>query len=122
MTPSREGGGATVLAVGALGAVVVVVVGVLVLAGVVRDVHRARGAADLAALAAAVPLVGGGGVDCAAAASVATANGATMTGCGARPDGSVTVSVSVGRAQQVRWGLPAAVTARARAGVVDQPP
>jgi secretion/DNA translocation related TadE-like protein len=111
-----------VLAVGALGTVVIVVVGVLVLAGVVRDVHRARAAADLAALAAAVPLIAGGGVDCSAAASVATANGAMMTGCGAGSDSSVAVSVSVGRAPKVGWGLPAAVTARARAGLVVQPP
>lgn len=119
-----ERGSATVLTGAALGAVVVVLSGVLVLAGVVRDVHRARGAADLAALAAAVPLVDGAGVDCAAAASVATANGAAVTACVAEPDGSVVVSVSVsaGRAPPVAWALPAAVTARSRAGLADLPP
>ena len=119
-----ERGSATVLTVAALGSVLVVVAGVLALAGVVRDVHRARAAADLAALAAAVPLAYGTGVDCAAAASVATSNGASLTACATELDGSVvvSVSVSVGRAPAVAWALPAVVTARARAGLAAEPP
>jgi secretion/DNA translocation related TadE-like protein len=118
-----ERGSATVLTVGAVAAVVVVLAGVLVVSGVVRDVHRARAAADLAALAAAGPLSSGGGADCALAASVAAANGAVLTGCAVGGDGSVLVSASVGRRWAPGWGgLPATVSGRARAGVVDAEP
>jgi secretion/DNA translocation related TadE-like protein len=118
-----ERGSATVLVVGAVVAVVVVLTGVLVVCGVVRDVHRARAAADLAALAAAGPVAVGGGVDCGVGAAVAAANGAVLTGCAAQPDGSVLVAVAVRRRGSPGWvGLPAAVSARARAGVVDSEP
>ena len=72
-----ERGAATVVTVAAVGVVLVVLAAALVLAGTVRDVHRARAAADLAALAAAVPLADGLAADCSAARSVAVANGAT---------------------------------------------
>jgi secretion/DNA translocation related TadE-like protein len=118
-----ERGSATVLVVGAVAAVVVVLTGVLVVCGVVRDVHRARAAADLAALAAAGPVAVGGGVDCGVGAAVAAANGAVLTGCAAQSDGSVLVVVAVRSRGSPGWaGLPAAVSARARAGVVDSEP
>jgi len=118
-----ERGSATVLVVGAVAAVVVVLTGGLVVCGVVRDVHRARAAADLAALAAAAPVAEGGGVDCGVGAAVAAANGAVLIECAAQPDGSVLVAVAVRRRGSPGWaGLPAAVSARARAGVVDSEP
>jgi secretion/DNA translocation related TadE-like protein len=116
-------GSATVLTVGAVAAVVLVLTGVLVVSGAVRDVHRARAAADLAALAAAGPVATGGAADCAAGASIARANGAVLTGCAVEPDGSVVVAVSVGHRWVAGWGgLPTVVSGRARAGVVDAEP
>ena len=95
----------------------------LVVVGAVRDVHRARAAADLAALAAAGPVVTGGDVDCGVGAFVAAANGAAVTSRVHEPDGSVVVTVVVGRQWSAGWrGLPALVSARARAGVVDAEP
>jgi secretion/DNA translocation related TadE-like protein len=115
-----ERGSATVLTVGALLALVLVLGGVLVVAGTVRDVHRARAAADLSALAAVWAVARGGGVDCGAGASVARANAALLTGCAEQGDGSVVVSVVVERRWPVPWSrLPGVATARARAGVVD---
>lgn len=111
------------LVVAAVAVVVVVLTGVLVVAGVVRDVHRARAAADLAALAAAGPLAAGGGADCSAGAEVAAANGARLVACLPGSGGSVVVTVDVGRRWSAAWaGMPAVVTARARAGVVDAVP
>lgn len=118
-----ERGSATVLTVGAVGAVVLMLTGVLVVNGVVRDVHRARAAADLAALAAAGSAAVAGGADCGAGASVAAANGAVLTRCTVQADGSVLVAVSVGRRWAPGWGgLPDAVSGQARAGVVDAEP
>ena len=118
-----ERGAATVVTVAAVGVVLVVLSAALVLAGTVRDVHRARAAADLAALAAAVPLADGLAADCSAARSVAVANGATVVDCTAAPDASVVVAVSVARhwSRGWRW-LPPDVSARARAGVLDGSP
>ena len=123
MRVRSDRGSATVLTVGAVAAVVLVLTGVLVVVGAVRDVHRARAAADLAALAAAGPAVSGADVDCRAGASVAAANGAAVTRCVQESDGSVVVTVVVGRHWPPGWGgLPAVVSARARAGVVDAEP
>lgn len=116
-----EAGSATVLVVGAAAAVTVVLSGVLVVVGVVRDVHRAGAAADLAALAAAGPSLTGAGTDCAAAAAVARANGAELTGCQPAHDGSVVVQVRVVLGPASGWGwLPDGVVARARAGIVTE--
>ena len=88
-----------------------------------RDVHRARAAADLAALAAAGALATGGGVDCGVGASVAAANGGVLSQCASSADGSVLVTVAVERHWPVGWaGLPAQVSARARAGLVEAEP
>jgi secretion/DNA translocation related TadE-like protein len=116
----RERGSATVLTVAAVGAVVTMAAATLVVAGIVRDVHRARGAADLAALAAAGPLTVGAPADCAAAARVARANGAMLTACSLQEDGAVVVSASVVRPAAAGWLRgPGIVSGRARAGVVD---
>ncbi|MBM6404592.1 hypothetical protein JQN72_10105 [Phycicoccus sp. CSK15P-2] len=106
------------LVVGGVGVLTAVLVAALVVASVVRDAHRAGGIADRAALAAAVPLTLGAGPDCAAAARLATTDGARVTRCSAWSDGSVVVEVSVALgAAAVRWpGVPVQVTARARAG------
>ena len=118
-----ESGSATVLTVAAIGVVTVVLTGVLVVAATVRDVHRARAAADLAALAAAGTLVAGGAVDCGVGASVAAANSGVLSQCTSSADGSVVVTVAVGRQWPAGWlGLPAHVSARARAGLVDAEP
>ncbi|HYN66970.1 MAG TPA: Rv3654c family TadE-like protein [Ornithinibacter sp.] len=120
MTATRETGSATVLTLGAVASVVTVLTGVLVVVSTVRDVHRARGAADLAALAASGPLPAGGGADCGVGAAVAAANGAVLTRCAPGPGGSVLVTAEVARSWPPRWGwLPATVSARARAGLVD---
>lgn len=111
-----ERGAATVLVAGAVAALVVVLAGALVVAGVVRDVHRARAAADLSALAAAVPLPSGGVVDCDAAAQVATANGAALAGCAVDGQGAAVVRAAVplgGAVRRLGWDH---AVASARAG------
>lgn len=81
--------------------------------------HRATSAADLAALAGAqVALLDPGGA-CAAAAHIAAANGATLTGCALAAE-VVTVVVAV-RVRLGRFGVGTA-TAHARAGPVDAAP
>lgn len=113
-----ERASATVLVAGAVAAVVLVLAGALTVVSAVLGAHRARAAADLAALAAAVPLASGGVADCGAAAQVAVANGAALTGCAADGAG-VTVRVAVALpvgGGAAWWGLPASTEARARAG------
>ena len=120
--PAEEGS-ATVLTVAALGVLTTVLGAALVVVGVVRDVHRARAAADLSALAAAQPLVLGGTVDCAAARWVAEANGAVLRSCQLLPDGSVETWVACPRPGTSGWdiGLPDP-SARARAGLLGSRP
>lgn len=116
---SEEQGSATVLTVGAMGVLVMMLTGALLVVSVVRDVHRARSAADLSALAAAGPLPTGGRPSCADGSSVAMANGATLTGCDKLADGSVEVRASVPLRWSATWaGIPDRATAAARAGVV----
>lgn len=120
MTPV-ERGSATVVSLGAMAMLVLVLWGALTVVSTVRDVHRARAAADLAALAGAAPLLTGAPPDCAAAASVAAGNGARLTRCAGLPDATLEVSTAVPLGWRVRWaGLPGAATARARAGVVPE--
>ena len=66
-----ESGGATVLACFTLAALVVVTAALVHVGGVVVSRHRAQSAADLAALASAYALDGGGESACAAASSIA---------------------------------------------------
>jgi secretion/DNA translocation related TadE-like protein len=97
--------------------VVVVLTAALVALTAVRDVHRARSAADLAALAAAGGQLDGGLPDCAAAARVVVSTGGGLDGCRALADGSVVVDVAIRARWPAGWpGLPAAITASARAG------
>ena len=116
---ARERGGATVLSLAALGVLALVLGAALEVVGVVGDVHRARAAADLAALAAAQPVLGGGAPDCAAARAVARANGAVLRGCDVLPDGSVETWVTRPRSAPGGWGVGLSdPSARARAGLV----
>lgn len=78
---ARDDGVATVAAAGAV-AVLLVLLGLLLQCGaVVATRHRAEGAADLAALAAAGDGVLGPDVGCARASEVAALNGAVLVEC-----------------------------------------
>lgn len=122
---SPERGSGTVLAVAAVGAVLLCLLGGLVLVAVVRATHTARAAADLSALAGAGAAVGrapsapamGLGV-CARAGQVAAANGASLTACGADALGRVTVEVRVDVHAPVPALTMGSARARARAGTV----
>ena len=76
----RDGGSASVIVVGAMGALLSLTAGALLLAGVVRASHQARLGADLAAITGAIRLRDGSSttVACADAAQMATANGSTL--------------------------------------------
>lgn len=94
------------------GVLLFVTLALVLCAGLVRAHRIAQSAADLAALAGARALtVGADG--CAEAASVATANGATLTGCDLQgADVRVTVTVPA-----PAWpGLDADLVGEARAG------
>ncbi|MDN5795963.1 MAG: flp pilus-assembly TadE/G-like family protein [Intrasporangium sp.] len=109
---SRDRGSATVLVVGAIAALLVMTAGALTVASVVTASHRARLAADLAAIAAAMSLreTNDPGSACTRAAGIAAGNGGRVTAC--RTDGhAVTITVEV---RASRWPSPA--VARARAG------
>lgn len=112
-------GSASVLVLSLL-AVLALVGGLLVAAGVlVVTRHRAGSAADLAALAAAARVLDGPGVACAAADRVARAVGASVTGCALQEGGAVvTVEVlppgglaALGPARAVARAGPAAARA-----------
>jgi secretion/DNA translocation related TadE-like protein len=75
--------------------------------------HRAQGAADLAALAAAGRLASGSQAACASADALARSADATVSSCSVQ-DLDVIVAVEV-RVALGRWGLQAA-RAQARAG------
>ena len=114
---SRERGSATVWVL-LLAAVLAVVAAAAVLVGAaVVARHRAAGAADLAALAAAGRAVAGDPVACATAAEVAVANGAELPGCHVGPGSVVDVEVRV-TAGLGGLGVHEAV-GRARAGPVQ---
>ena len=123
MTPRGERGAGSVLVLGVVGAVVAVLAGALVVVAGLRDVHRARSAADLAALAAGRPLTSGGTADCVAAARVAAGNGGALTLCLELPDGTVLVEVGVATSWPHGWtGLPDSLSGTARAGPELVPP
>ena len=114
---SSERGSATVWVL-ALAAVLALVATAAVLGGVAAVArHRAAGAADLAALAAAGRLVLGDRTGCAVAAEVAARNGARLSGCRLAGDGVVEVEVRV-PVRLGRLGVHTA-TGRARAGPAD---
>ncbi|MDQ0574587.1 Rv3654c family TadE-like protein [Agromyces albus] len=92
-----EGGAASVLALGIVGAIVALTIAVVPMLTVFVASQRAANAADAAALAAADATSGAvPGVPCQLAGHVAARNGATLGACEARgPAASVTVTVSV---------------------------
>ena len=106
-------GSATVVLLGVIGAVLVVTISGLLLASAVLASHRARAAADLAALAAAGVLMRGepASAACSLAAQVAAANHAQVLQC-----------VASGSEVRLVAAVPAGVkgvgvaTARSRAG------
>lgn len=106
-------GSATVLVVGAIGVLAVMLAATLALLSAVIASHRARGAADLAALAAARTLLAGApSTDaCAAATRIATHNGSVLVACTTVGDvASVTVATTTS------WPGLRPAQARARAG------
>jgi len=111
--PWQERGSATAVMLAVIALVLLLTISGLTLASAVLASHRARTAADLAALAAAGMLIRGDppGAACERAARVATANHGQVQSCTAAGD-EVTVRVAVAAGVQ---GLGVA-TARSRAG------
>ncbi len=108
----RDRGAASVLVIGVVAAILLLTVGALTLAGVVAASHRARLAADLAAIAAAMELQASRdeGSACERGATIAASNAAYLKACGTEGlDVTITVEVTA-----PRWPAPA--TARAKAG------
>ncbi|TFV64108.1 pilus assembly protein TadE [Geodermatophilus sp. DF01-2] len=111
-----ERGAATVWVVALSGVLAAIGVATVLVGSAVVGRHRATGAADLAALAAAEHAVRGDPRACAVAEEVAGANGARLTGCTVGGGAVVEVAVAV----PVRLG-PLGVSsaeATARAGPV----
>jgi secretion/DNA translocation related TadE-like protein len=110
---SDQGGSATVVMLAVIAAVLTLTVSGLLLCGAVLASHRARAAADLAALAAAGALLQGEPPHsaCQSAARVAAANHGRLQRCVAvGQDARISVAVATG----LRGLGPA--TARSRAG------
>ena len=115
-----ERGSASVLVVGAVGTVVLVLSGVLVVVGAVRDLHRVQAAADLAALAAA------GGSSAGVAPTAGRLRGGRVERCAADPLLHRARRLggrhgAVGRPGPVGGGCPARSRRRARAGSSTSP-
>ncbi|WP_446666107.1 Rv3654c family TadE-like protein [Flexivirga sp. B27] len=110
---SPERGSATVLVVMSIGVVLLCLAGALALLSAVQASHRARAAADLAALAGARALVGSHATaaPCEVAAGVATQNGGALVECTVAGD-DIMVDVSC----PASWPGLGRATARARAG------
>ncbi|GAA6527530.1 Rv3654c family TadE-like protein [Intrasporangium sp. DVR] len=107
-----ERGAATVLVIGVIVALMAATLGGLLVAGAVVASHRARLAADLAALAGATLLRDAGTVEgsCSRAARVAAANGGALVAC--RAEGlALAVVVTVPAP-----GWPEPARARSKAG------
>ena len=112
MTTAEERGSALPFAVACLGLVLLVGAALGVVAAMVAAHRTAQAAADLAALAGA-SAVQHGADGCAAAESIADANGGVLDDC-AVTDQDVTVTV---RVAGPRWlGQRADLSAQARAG------
>ncbi|WP_353952616.1 Rv3654c family TadE-like protein [Knoellia sp. S7-12] len=117
----RERGSGTVLVVAAIGVLLVLVTAGLHLGAAATAAHRARSAADLAALAGASAIQQGGVDACARASAVAGRNQAQVLECSLGVGESVSVRVST--AVSGRWpGVPDRAIASARAGPADAAP
>lgn len=112
--PWDDRGSATVWVLALCGVLVSLGAAAVLVGAAVVGRHRAEAAADLAALAAADRAVSGTADPCAAAASVASANGAVLESCIAEPGAVVDVRVTVEVLLGPLGRRP--VSARARAG------
>ncbi len=111
-------GSATVFAAAISLVLVMSATAAMVVVAVVLATHRARSAADLAALAAATAEVGGSDA-CAAARINARTNGAEVTTCRVTGDtSSFVVAVTLTAPTGLGSPLPARVGAEAHAGTV----
>ncbi len=120
---AHERGSGSVLVLAAVAVVAVALAGCLTVVAAVRDLHRARSAADLGALAAARGSADGAGADCVAARAVGAAVGAALGACRELPDGSVLVVMTLPARWPAGWpGLPGHVEGAARAGPVTVEP
>lgn len=110
-----EDGNVTVVAVGVIGLMLVLTIGGLAVASAVATSHRARSAADLAALAGAQQVPFGLPVDgqsvCHVARDLAIANGAQLTQC--TVDGTGVVTVVARAVSNAPWRFSAAAIAKA---------
>lgn len=114
---AEDRGSGTVVAVGLIGLVASLLVVAVLLAAAVLAVHRARGAADLAAIGAARTVLLGGdqGRACREAAALVEANNADMESCSVRGD-DVSVEASVPLPAALRTLGHSRAHARAKAG------
>jgi secretion/DNA translocation related TadE-like protein len=117
VSPGRERGSATLVAVAMMALVMSIALGAMVLGSAVIARHRAQASADLAALAAASRLASGGEAACVWASSVAGAMHSVVASCRVE-DLDVIVGVDV-PVDLGRWGLGSA-RAAARAGPGEQ--
>lgn len=117
MRPRRERGSGTVLMLAVVAVVLVLTIGAVAVGSAVLAAHRARSAADLAALAAAGTLAQGRSASsaCAVAGAMAARNSADLVGCAATADGSVVVHTTAGVVVGLP-GQPRSARALARAG------
>ncbi|MEU4830540.1 Rv3654c family TadE-like protein [Streptosporangium sp. NPDC023615] len=112
----RERGSATIWTV-ALMALVFAVAMAIAIAGTARVArHRAQGAADLSALAAARLAFANPDQSCVRAGSVAAENGTAVTHCSVAEDGIVEIEVKMEIALPLKGRVT--MTARSRAGPV----
>jgi secretion/DNA translocation related TadE-like protein len=117
MARRDERGSATVLVIAAVGVVLTLALATTVLAGYLLAFHRARQAADLAAVSGAARAASGQ-PGCPAAERIARANGVARVVCdhvGDHVEYVVSVEVHVSVRPAIR-GLPADVPARSDAG------
>ena len=114
----HERGSVTVASAAIAAVVLLVTVAGLALASAVAAAHRARTAADLSSLAAAVAVQRGAdpGIACTSAAWVAQRNGAHLTGCSAGAAHSVTVVAEAPMGLALPGHRAVMAKARARAG------
>ncbi|MFS1301030.1 Rv3654c family TadE-like protein [Streptosporangium longisporum] len=119
MDVTRKGGdrGSATIWTVALMALVFAVAMAVAFAGTARVArHRAQGAADLSALAAARLAFVGSDRSCAEAASIATKNGSAVTRCSVGDDGIVEIEVAMKVVLPLKGRV--VMAARARAGPV----
>lgn len=118
MSSRDERGSGTVLVTGVVGVLLVLTAAAIQLGAAAGAAHRARTAADLAALAGASALQQGTGDPCSRASELVTRNGARLLSCTLGAAESVWVRVSTD--VPALWpGVPRVATATARAGPAD---